>query len=75
MWDAIIPKSWNIGKFCLYEAIAVGSGLLLNSQVADSKYSKRYKGNCKANHLENKYCIGTQDIAYHNRKAREKMFN
>lgn len=64
-----------MGKFCLCEIVAVGAGLLLNSQVAHSKYSKSYKGNCKANHLENKYCIGAQDIAYHSPKALEKMFN
>lgn len=45
-------------SLCLCEIVAVASGLLLNSQVADSKYSKSYKGNCKANHLENKFCGG-----------------
>lgn len=76
MWDAIIAKPYNIvGKFCVCEIVAVGSGLLPNSQVADSKYSTSYKGNCKANHLENKYCIGTRHTAYHSPKALEKMFN
>ena len=45
-------------SLCLCEIVAVASGLLFNSQVADSKYSKSYKGNCKANHLENKLCGG-----------------
>ena len=62
----------NAGKFCLCEIVAVGSGLLPNSQVADSKYSKSYKGNCKANHLENKYCIGTQHTADHSPKALQR---
>lgn len=53
----------------------MSSGLLPNSRVADSKYSKSFKGNCKANHLENKYWIGTQHTAYRSAKALEKMLD
>lgn len=57
------PALLLVSSVC--EIVAVRSGLLPDSQMADSKYSKSYKGNCKANHLENKYCIGTQHSAYH----------
>lgn len=39
------------------------------------KYRKSYKGNCKANHLENKCRIGSQHAAHHIPKALEKMSN
>lgn len=64
IWDAIIPKPYSIvRKFGLCEIVTVGSGLLLSSQVADSKYSYSFKGNCNGNHLENKYCTGSEHTA------------
>lgn len=39
------------------------------------KYRKSYKGNCRANHLENKCRIGSQHAAHHIPKALEKMSN
>lgn len=76
IFDAIIPKCYNIvGKFCLWEIVAVGSRLLPNSQVKVSKYSRSCKGNSKVNHLENKYCIGTHHTTHHSPKALRKKFN
>lgn len=72
----LYQKPYNIvGKLCLWEIVAVGSRLLPNSQVEDSKYSTSYKGNCKANHLENKYCVGTQRTTHRSPKALEKILN
>lgn len=61
---SVIPKLHNIvTKFFVCEIVTVGSELLPSSQVADSEYSKSYKGNCKANQLENKSCIGAAHTA------------